>query len=243
MFFHAILRPVALMELIDLTYAYPSAVGGTALRGINLHLEPAEQVSLRGASGSGKSTLLAVMGLLMPQSSGRLIFRDEEVASLPPPRHDELRNLELGFVFQHHFLIPELTAQENVALPAHVKAGRTGADAMDHAARLLDRLGLGEKRNRLPRQVSGGEQQRIAIARALINEPSLILADEPTGNLDSENGRAVLALFREIIDELGCGLVLATHDDHVAEACDRHVYIRDGRLVDEDCGLRSPQGA
>lgn len=197
-----------------------------ALKDVDLVVEKGEFLSILGPSGSGKSTLLHIMGLLDTPSSGRVLFKGRDVSKMSEEERAEIRNKEIGFVFQFFYLSPFLTAKENVMLPM-MFAGEVDER---RAEELLKRVGLGNKMNNKPHQLSGGERQRVAIARALANEPSLILADEPTGNLDSKTGREVLKLFKELWKE-GNTLVLVTHDEKLSKAAERRVRLLDGRIV------------
>jgi len=197
-----------------------------ALKDVDLVVEKGEFLSILGPSGSGKSTLLHIMGLLDTPSSGRVLFKGRDVSKMSEEERAEIRNKEIGFVFQFFYLSPFLTAKENVMLPM-MFAGEVDER---RAEELLKRVGLGNKMNNKPHQLSGGERQRVAIARALANEPSLILADEPTGNLDSKTGREVLKLFKELWKE-GNTLVLVTHDEKLSKAAERRVRLLDGRII------------
>jgi lipoprotein-releasing system ATP-binding protein len=199
------------------------------LRGVNLTVAPGEIVALLGPSGSGKSTLLQAVGLLEGGFEGSIRLGGEEAARLDDEGRTRLRRELLGFVYQFHHLLPEFNAVENVVLPQLVR-GAEPAAAHERARQLLGTLGLGERLDHRPSKLSGGEQQRVAVARALANKPPLILADEPTGNLDQTSGHDVLEVLREL-NRSGRTIVLITHDPEVAAAAGRQVHIRDGRLV------------
>ncbi|GJI96481.1 ABC transporter ATP-binding protein [Duganella caerulea] len=199
-----------------------------ALDGIDLHIAPGEFVAIMGPSGSGKSTLLNVLGALDRPDSGRYRLADDEISALDDDAASEVRNRRIGFVFQSFHLLPRLTVLENVLLPQRY-ARVADPDAAGRAVALLERIGLGERTGHLPGQLSGGQLQRAAIARALLNRPALLLADEPTGNLDSKSAADVLALLKEL-HAGGQTLVLVTHDPAIAAGAQRTIHLRDGRI-------------
>ena len=201
------------------------------LKGIDLTLAPGEMVALLGPSGSGKSTLLNILGLLMRPSGGRLSLLGESVNDRTETALSQTRNRHLGFVFQFHHLLPDFTALENVAFPAAAPNGGISPTIRARAAMLLDRVGLSERRDYLATRLSGGQKQRVAIGRALMNRPDLVLADEPTGNLDRENSARVMTLLREINREDRTTFLLSTHDPQIADACDRQIHVVDGRVI------------
>ena len=200
-----------------------------ALRGVDLAVERGEFLAVMGPSGSGKSTLLHLMGCLDRPTKGRVLFEGQDVTRLKPSALARIRNRRVGFVFQSFNLFPALTALGNVELPM-IFAGMPRAERIYRAQELLSRVGLGERAKHLPSELSGGEQQRVAIARALANSPDLLLADEPTGNLDTETGRGVLSLLSEANRE-GVTVAVVTHDPEVAEAAGRKLGLRDGRIA------------
>jgi ABC-type lipoprotein export system ATPase subunit len=202
------------------------------LRNVDLEVPKGDFVALRGASGAGKSTLLHLLGGLDRPDRGEVWVGDQRLAGFSAAELTRFRNLQVGFIFQSYHLLPELDALENVMLPARM-ARISVADARERATRLLQRVGLGERLEHLPTELSGGEQQRVALARCLVNDPPLILADEPTGNLDSRTGTAVLELLLELRAERGRTLVIATHDSAVAARAQRVVEMVDGRLADQ----------
>ena len=203
-----------------------------ALDGIDLEIEHGEFVAIMGPSGSGKSTLMNLLGLLDRPTEGSYLFAGEDVGTFDHDRMAGHRNRHLGFVFQDYNLLPRATAAENVALPL-VYRGLGRRERRRKAAAALDAVGLGDRQRHRPRQLSGGEQQRVAVARAVVGDPDLILADEPTGAVDSATGLDILALFQSLNDG-GRTIVLITHDRVVAEHAKRIVSLRDGRIVDDD---------
>ncbi|MGZ5037118.1 MAG: ABC transporter ATP-binding protein [Usitatibacter sp.] len=203
----------------------------TILKEVSLEVRAAEAVAIVGASGSGKSTLLGLLAGLDVPSSGRVWIGDEELFALSEDGRARLRGQMVGFVFQSFQLLPALTALENVMLPLELNGG---ADAAQRARRVLDRVGLAERLGHYPRQLSGGEQQRVAVARAFVTEPRVLFADEPTGNLDSQTGEQVIELLFEMNRERGTTLVLVTHDAELAKRCDRRLHIAAGEITHED---------
>lgn len=199
------------------------------LRGVDLSIMPGEIVALLGPSGSGKSTMLQAIGLLEGGFGGRIEIAGNDATELGKDQRAAIRRDHIGFVYQFHHLLPDFTALENVVLPQLV-AGTSKADAEDRARELLGALGLGERLSHRPSQLSGGEQQRVAVARALANRPALVLADEPTGNLDEATADKVLAQFLELVRGEGSAALIATHNERLAMAMDRVVRLHDGML-------------
>jgi putative ABC transport system ATP-binding protein len=217
----------------DLTRTYQlDGLKVEALRGVSLEIAEGDHVALVGPSGSGKSTLMHVLGGLDRPTSGELHIGGRDVSTLSAGELAALRNETIGFVFQSFHLLPRTSAVDNVALPL-VYRGLRGAERRRRAAAMLERVGLGHRMEHRPNQLSGGEQQRVAIARALVTEPVVLLADEPTGNLDTTTGQAVLGLLEELNVERGVALVIVTHDRDVAARARRQVAMRDGLIVSE----------
>ncbi len=205
------------------------------LRGVDLEVERGEMVAVAGSSGSGKSTLLHILGLLDGPDSGEVYFEDARIDDQPETRRDRLRNRAFGFIFQFYHLLPELTALENVMMPQLIRHGVLSYWAERRRLRregqeLLERVGLGHRLTHLPTELSGGEMQRAAIARALAGHPAIVLADEPTGNLDAVNGQSVLELLRDLNRERDLTIILVTHDHHIAQQSDRVVRLAEGRI-------------
>ena len=200
------------------------------LKGINLSIEPGEVVSIVGASGAGKTTLLQILGTLDRPDTGTLHIANQSVFSLNDRELARFRNEQIGFVFQFNNLLPEFTALENVCLPGFI-AGKNERNVRERAASLLEILRLSERQEHFPAQLSGGEQQRVAVARALINEPAIVFADEPSGNLDSRNAEELHQLFFRLRDEFGQTFIIVTHNEALAALADRTVTIRDGVII------------
>lgn len=204
------------------------------LHGLDLSLQRSDFASLVGASGSGKSTLLNVVGLLDRPTSGELFLLGEPTREMDDGRRTALRGDAIGFVFQFHHLIQAFTALENVLMPLMLRHGKPTSEQQDRARHLLAQVGLSGMEQRKPDQLSGGQQQRVAVARALINRPALLLADEPTGNLDSKSAAEVFALFRQFNEHFGCAVLLVTHDSRLSEECDRTITLVDGHIESDE---------
>ncbi len=203
-----------------------------ALAGVNLHIHKGEMVSLVGPSGSGKSTLLNLIGTLDQPTSGQIALDGQVLAGVTDDELTRVRRDKIGFIFQFFNLLPSLSCMENVSLPLHLR-GWNRKQIKERAAELLDLVGLSQRKDHLPDELSGGERQRVAIARALSVYPPILLADEPTGNLDTHTGGEILALVRDLHERLGATVLMVTHDRAVAESCPRTVTLRDGLVVDD----------
>lgn len=200
------------------------------LNGINLEVKESEVVSIVGASGAGKTTLLQIVGTLDKPNEGTVTYGDRLVSSFGSKELAQFRNQNIGFIFQFHHLLPEFTALENVCIPAYIsKKGKSESET--RGKELLDYLGLSNRFDHKPGELSGGEQQRVAVARALMNKPMVVLADEPSGNLDTENANDLHQLFFDLRDEFGQTFVIVTHNDALADSTDRKIVMRDGQLV------------
>jgi len=215
--------------MIQATGIYKSYGSLEVLKGIDLHIAKKEIVSIVGASGAGKSTLLHILGTLDKADRGQLIIEGTEVSKLNDTQLAAFRNQKIGFVFQFHHLLPEFTALENVCIPAYI-GGMGKKEATKRAEKLLEYLNLSERKGHKPSQLSGGEQQRVAVARALINQPAVVLADEPSGNLDSKSAEELHKLFFSLRDEMGQTFVIVTHNPTLAAMSDRTITIKDGKI-------------
>ena len=226
----------SLLSAVDLEKSYTKGKNPVpVLRGVDLEVEHGEFVAVVGASGSGKSTLLHVLGLLDAPDAGSVLLGGRRIDHLPDRQRDELRNQTFGFIFQFYHLLPELSAVENVMMPRLIRHGlwsylaRRGHIRREATA-LLERVGLGHRLSHLPSELSGGEMQRAAIARALAGGPAILLADEPTGNLDAASGQGVLELLRDLNRERGLTMIMVTHDIQIAQQADRIVRLAEGRI-------------
>jgi lipoprotein-releasing system ATP-binding protein len=224
-FFLAFLCPM--IETKALTKSYG---GIQVLKGVDLKIEKGEIVSIVGASGAGKSTLLHILGTLDKPSDGKLIFKNQEISNLNDKALAQFRNKHIGFIFQFHNLLPEFTAIENVCIPGFIMK-TSEPEARKRATELLDLLGLGHRIEHKPAQLSGGEQQRVAVARALMNAPDVIFADEPSGNLDSQNARDLHELFFNLRKDFGQTFVIVTHNEELAKMADRTLIMKDGKVL------------
>jgi lipoprotein-releasing system ATP-binding protein len=201
------------------------------LRGLDLCMMSGEMAALLGPSGSGKSTLLNILGTLMRASGGSHEMLGVDLMNATEAKRTEFRSRHLGFVFQFHHLLSDLTALENVMMPAAAAAGRESRVMRERASELLDAMGLADRRDYRPAAMSGGQRQRVAVARALINNPVLVLADEPTGNLDRQSAEQVMNLIRSINQTMATSFLISTHDEHIAAQCPRRIELLDGRIV------------
>lgn len=220
-----------ILQTIDLAKSYGEDVITWALRRVNLEVRPGEFVAIVGASGSGKSTLLNMIGALDRPSSGRILIDGRDTSCMDEVELAGLRGDSVGFIFQFHYLLAEFSVLENALMPLWVRRGGPTPEDVRWVKSLLARVGLKDKMNSRPTQLSGGQQQRAAIVRALANRPKLILADEPTGNLDSRSGATVFELLTELNFQLGTAFVLVTHDDRLAQRAQRIVAMEDGQIV------------
>lgn len=218
-----------MIEIKGLTKSFGSL---QVLKGIDLCIEKGEIVSIVGPSGAGKTTLLQILGTLDKPDSGSVVVDGIETSTLSTNKLSEFRNMHLGFVFQFHQLLPEFTAIENIMIPAYI-AGMKPKEARSRAEELLAFMGLSDRATHKPNELSGGEKQRVAVARALMNNPAVILADEPSGSLDSKNKEELHKLFFELRDKFGQTFVIVTHDETLATLTDRTIHLKDGRIVGE----------
>lgn len=200
------------------------------LKGISLEIKPHEIVSIMGASGAGKTTLLQIIGTLDKPNNGQIIINGTDIATLNERQLSDFRNQHIGFIFQFHQLLPEFTAVENIQIPALI-AGKSFKESEKEAKEILSFLNLSHRAKHKPTELSGGEKQRIAVARALINHPEVILADEPTGSLDSQNKEDLHRLFFDLRNNFGQTFVVVTHDESLASLCERTIYMKDGKIV------------
>ncbi len=227
------MRTILAMEEVSKSYIL-GKLNVPVLHSINLAINEGEFAAIMGPSGSGKSTLMNLIGCLDRPTSGKIIIGDMDTSILPDMELSRIRGKKIGFVFQTFNLIPRLTALKNVELPM-VYQDISGAQRVKRASELLVMLGLGDRMNHKPAELSGGQRQRVAIARALVNEPEILLADEPTGNLDSKTGREIMQIFNNLHNE-GRTILMVTHDQALAQNCDRIIRLKDGRIEDGKYG-------
>ncbi|KNY27527.1 ABC transporter ATP-binding protein [Pseudobacteroides cellulosolvens] len=219
-----------MIELVNIKKIYGDKVKTQVLFDINLSFEEGAFTSIIGSSGSGKSTLLNIMGTLDRPSDGQILINGISTEKMNKNQLAELRNETIGFIFQFHHLLPEFTALENVLMPYVIKHGKASAEVIKRAEELMEMVGLGSVKNNISTNMSGGQQQRTAIARALINNPKIIMADEPTGNLDSESTENIYNILRNVNEKFKTTFVVITHDRRIAEKADRIIEIKDGRI-------------
>jgi lipoprotein-releasing system ATP-binding protein len=223
-------EPVIRLEAVGKTYV-AEGIETPVLFDVSLQVYPGEFVSIIGASGSGKTTLLNLMGLLDSVTTGGIWIEGRPVAHLDEPARATLRRDRLGFIFQFHYLLPEFNVLENALMPCRLRGRRFEAQQRERMAGLLAQVGLGDRLDTRATRLSGGQQQRVAVVRALANDPALVFADEPTGNLDSKSGHLVFELMRGLARETGKAFVMVTHDEHFAALADRTIHLQDGRIV------------
>lgn len=222
-----------ILELKNINKIYGDKVKTQVLHDINLSFEESSFNSIIGESGSGKSTLMNIMGTLDKATSGQVIIEGKDVTNLNKNQLASLRNETIGFIFQFHYLLPEFTVLENILMPYMIKNKKVNKEILDRANELIDIVGLSKVKNNKSTDLSGGQQQRTAVARALINKPRIILADEPTGNLDSETTENIYNLLKSINEEYKSTFIIITHDNRIAEKTDRIIEIKDGRLEND----------
>jgi len=220
-----------ILELKNITKFYGHKIKNQVLFDVNLSIEEGSFNSIIGQSGSGKSTMLNILGTLDKPTSGEIIINGKEVSKMKTKELAILRNQTLGFIFQFHYLLPEFSALENILIPYRIQHGSVDKEALARAEELIELVGLSKVRNNNALKMSGGQQQRTAIARALMNRPKMILADEPTGNLDSDTAEQIYQLMREINRKYGTTFLIITHDQHIAEKADRIIEIKDGKII------------
>ena len=217
-----------MIDIKDVTKSFGNL---KVLKGITLHIDKGEVVSIVGPSGAGKTTLLQIIGTLDKADSGEIRIDGKEISSMSKKHLSDFRNTHIGFVFQFHQLLPEFTALENIMIPAYI-AGKSRSEAKKRAMELLQFMGLTDRASHKPNELSGGEKQRVAVARALVNNPAVILADEPSGSLDSKNKAELHQLFFDLRDKFGQTFVIVTHDEELASITDRTIHLRDGVIID-----------
>lgn len=218
--------------MIDIKNITKSFGSLQVLKGIDLHIGKGEIVSIVGPSGAGKTTLLQIIGTLDKPDAGSIVVDGIDVSNLSKAKLSDFRNQHLGFVFQFHQLLPEFTALENIMIPAYI-AGKSQKEAKERAMELLTFMGLEERASHKPNELSGGEKQRVAVARALVNNPAVILADEPSGSLDSKNKAELHQLFFDLRDKFGQTFVIVTHDETLAATTDRTIHMKDGKIMED----------
>ena len=222
-----------ILKLVNIKKNYPGAVETKVLKGINFEINQGEFVAIVGQSGSGKTTLLNLIGLIDTPTEGEIYFKNEMVDFSNVKKLADIRNLNMGFIFQFHFLLTEFSVLENVLMPTWIKLKKNSFEFKQKAVDFLNFVGLSDEIHKKANQLSGGQQQRVAVARALVNESAIIFADEPTGNLDSENTKKIYSLLRDINREYNTTFVIVTHDLNIANLCDRIIEIADGQVISD----------
>ncbi|CAM4467326.1 ABC transporter ATP-binding protein [Paenibacillus tarimensis] len=231
----------SIIQVRNIFKSYETEAGKiNILKGVNLQIQPGEVISIMGPSGSGKSTLLGILGTLDQPTDGRILFERKDVTSLSETDLASYRAHKIGFVFQSYNLISTMSALENVMLPMISVKGKSRRQMQQRAKELLALVGMRDRMNHLSSQLSGGQQQRVAIARAIANDPVVVIADEPTGNLDQKTGTMILNLIFDLRDKLGMSFILATHDPNVASLSDRVIHLSDGKILEEH--VNQPKG-
>lgn len=222
-----------ILKLVNIKKNYPGAVETKVLKGINFEINQGEFVAIVGQSGSGKTTLLNLIGLIDTPTEGEIYFKNEMVDFSNVKKLADIRNLNMGFIFQFHFLLTEFSVLENVLMPTWIKLKNNSFEFKQKAVDFLNFVGLSDEIHKKANQLSGGQQQRVAVARALVNESAIVFADEPTGNLDSENTKKIYSLLRDINREYNTTFVIVTHDLNIANLCDRIIEIADGQVISD----------
>ncbi|MBP6063615.1 MAG: ABC transporter ATP-binding protein [Fusobacteriaceae bacterium] len=222
-----------ILKLVNIKKNYPGAVETKVLKGINFEISQGEFVAIVGQSGSGKTTLLNLIGLIDTPTEGEIYFKNEMVDFSNAKKLADTRNLNMGFIFQFHFLLTEFSVLENVLMPTWIKLKNNSFEFKKKAVDFLNFVGLSDEIHKKANQLSGGQQQRVAVARALVNESAIVFADEPTGNLDSENTKKIYSLLRDINREYNTTFVIVTHDLNIANLCDRIIEIADGQVISD----------
>jgi lipoprotein-releasing system ATP-binding protein len=230
----------ALIEARNVSRMLPGIVPVTLVQNIDLTIGSREFIAVTGPSGSGKSSLMYLLGLLDLPTEGDVFIRGRSTSDMTEEERARTRLVELGFVFQFHFLLAEFTLTDNVAMPMRALRALSSAQIRERAEGLLDSLGLADHCHKRPDQISGGQRQRVAVARALANEPAVILADEPTGNLDTKSSDQVFTILRDLVDQRGTTVVAVTHSEELASRMDRHIHLVDGRIVSDTAASRVP---
>lgn len=225
-----------MIEIRNITKSFGSL---QVLKGISLHINKGEVVSIVGPSGAGKTTLLQIMGTLDKPDQGEIVIDGIDVSRMSTKKLSDFRNTHIGFIFQFHQLLPEFTAIENIMIPAFI-AGKSHREAKKKAEELLSFMGLTDRASHKPNELSGGEKQRVAVARALVNNPAVVLADEPSGSLDTKNKEELHQLFFDLRDKFGQTFVIVTHDEELARITDRTIHLKDGIIIDAAAEVSSP---